>query len=253
MLLGSHGETMFRLLHPGFHSGTISKLYQRLRRAERHDQPETIRKITALLDHVRESLEHFVERELLALLRQSNGWGGLAIELANIGLASNRVRVELRCPTLSGQPLVFSFDHQGGFLLAGVLEPGWLTQLSAEQRLTLAAALAGLYKLAGVQLTREQIAASLPATIFAFDITDDGLAVWTTADGTRDVVYDLNAGPELTPQPRSDVMPMLATDRLLFSKMPLTWHEWVRMWQSDHERGERPPLPMAVLPPAKNA
>ena len=33
--VGHHGETVVRLLRYGFHSGTISKLYSRLRRADR--------------------------------------------------------------------------------------------------------------------------------------------------------------------------------------------------------------------------
>jgi hypothetical protein len=226
-------------------------LYQRLRRAERYAQRDAIRKITDLLDHVRVSLAHFVERELLALLRQSIGWGGLTIELGHIGLATNRVRVELHCPTLREPPLVLAFDHQGGWLVAGVLEPGWLMQLNPDQRHTLAAALTGFYKFAGVHLTREQIAASLPATTFAFHITDDGLTVWTTADAALDVVYDLNAGPVLQPKPRNNVMPTLETARLLLTKIPLAWNDWVRMWESDQQHGAREPLPMAMLPPIK--
>ena len=34
-LIGSHGETMSQLLKPGFHSGTLPKLFTQLRRAER--------------------------------------------------------------------------------------------------------------------------------------------------------------------------------------------------------------------------
>src|SRR5262249_36629868 len=33
--VGSHGETVRRVLQPGFHSGTVPRLYARLRRAER--------------------------------------------------------------------------------------------------------------------------------------------------------------------------------------------------------------------------
>ena len=34
-VIGHHGETMLRLLKPGFHSGTLPKLFAKLRRAER--------------------------------------------------------------------------------------------------------------------------------------------------------------------------------------------------------------------------
>src|SRR5947208_16541028 len=34
--VGPHGETIKALLQPGFHSGTVPRLYRRLRRAERN-------------------------------------------------------------------------------------------------------------------------------------------------------------------------------------------------------------------------
>jgi hypothetical protein len=255
VLIGSHGETMLRLLRPGFHSGTVPKLYKKLRRAQRHGQQRTVRKVMAALHHVAESIAHFVERELLALLRQSKGWGGLAVELGHVRLATNRVLAELRCPSLGEEPLVFSIDHQNGWLLAGVLEPGWLPRLNAEQRQTLAAALAGLYKMAGVHLTREQIDESLPTTTFAFDITDSGLVVWTGADGAHDAVYDLSAGPELQPKPLNGAlppgMPVLDTTRLLFTNVPLEWQDWVRTWEGDQAHADRRQLAFALLPTAK--
>jgi hypothetical protein len=235
--IGSHGETMLRLLRPGFHSGTIPKLYKKLRRAERYGQQITARKILAALHHVEESVSRFIERELLALLRQNKSWAGSPIEAVSIRLATNRILVELHCRALGETPLVIAFAHQGGWLLAGVLECGWLPKLSADQRHTLAAALAGLYKKAGVDLTREQIAASLPATTFAFDITEIGLMVWSTADDAQDVAYDLNASPDLQPMPLGRGvpvgMPVLNARRLLFSNAPLAWTDWVDAWDGD--------------------
>jgi hypothetical protein len=257
VLIGSHGETMLRLLKPGFHSGTVPKLFKRLRRAERRGQQQTVRKVLAALHHVEESLAHFVERELLALLRQSRGWGGTAIELEHVHLATNRISVELACPTLGEHPLVFAIDHQHGWLLAGVLESGWLPRLNAEQRQTLAAALAGLYKMAGVDLTREQIDESLPVMKLAVDLTKAGLVVWTGADGTHDALYDLNAGPMLQPRPLNGAlpagMPVLDTTRLEFANVPLAWQEWVRTWERDHGKvdGDRRQLAYALLPVAK--
>jgi hypothetical protein len=256
VLIGSHGETMMRLLRPGFHSGTVPKLYRKLRRAERRGQQRTTRKVMAGLHHVGEAVAHFVERELLALLRQSHGWGGLEVELNHVRLATNRITVELRCPTLSERPLLLAFDEHYGWLLAGVLEPGWLPRLNVEQRQTLAAALAGLYKMAGVHLTREQIDESLPPQTFAFDISKEGLVVWTAPDGLHDVVYRLNEGPELPPRPLNGAVPagwpILDTSRLLFSNVPLAWQDWVRIWERDHSRdGDRRQLAVALLPAAK--
>ena len=130
------------------------KLYQKLRRAERHTQQPKIRKLTASLHHVAESIAHFIERELLALLRQSKSWDGLTIELAHVGLSTNRVFVELRCPSFGDLPLIFAFDQRSGWLLAGILQAGWLPKLTPIQRATLANGLEGIYKMAGVHLTR---------------------------------------------------------------------------------------------------
>jgi hypothetical protein len=158
IMIGSHGETMLRLLKPGFHSGTVPKLYRKLRRAERRGRKRTTQKLLAGLHHVEEAISHFIERELLALLRQSRGWNGLEIELGAVHLATNRITVELACPQLDSHPLMLGFDQQAGWLYAEVLHPGWLAKLTAEQRHTLESALAGLYSLAGVHSVREQAA-----------------------------------------------------------------------------------------------
>jgi len=246
---------MLPLRRPGFHSGTIPKLYKKLRRAERHGQQNAARKILATLHHVEESVGRFIERELLTLLRQNKSWAGLPIETVSIRLATNRIPVELHCRTLGEMPLVLAFAHQSGWLLAGVLEPGWLVMLSADQRQTLAAALAGLYKMAGVDLTCEQIARSLPATTFAFDVADAGLIVWTSVDGGQDVAYDLHVDPELPPIPLNGGvpvgMPVLDARRLLFSKTPLAWTDWVNTWggwDGDHADLEGHAPATALLP-----
>src|SRR5262249_53195334 len=201
VMIGSHGETMLRLLKPGFHSGTVPKLYRRLRRAERRGEPRPVRKAQAALHHVKESVGHFVERELVELLRQSRGWGGLAVEIGRIQLATNRITVALACPELDGRPVILAFDHQTGWLLAGILERGWLPRLSAEQRHTLTAGLAGLYKMAGVHLTREQIERSLAPARVGFDITQHGLEVWPGPEDQGGAVYGLRDGPVLKPEP----------------------------------------------------
>jgi len=245
---------MLRLLKPGFHSGTVPKLFRRLRRAERRGQQRTTRKILAGLHHVEESVSHFVERELLALLRQSKVWNGLAIELAGVHLATNRITVELSCPELGPDSVVLGFDHQSGWLLGGVLDRGWLPKLGGEQRQTLAAALAGLYKMAGVDLTREQIAEGLAPTPVAFDITEAGLVVWPGPDFTKEAVYDLSAGPVLEPRPTNGALPQglrpLDASRVLFNNTPVTWKDWVWTWDRDQGlvNGDTRELASAVLP-----
>jgi hypothetical protein len=163
--------------------------------------------------------------------------------------------VELACPTLSEHPLVLTFDHQAGWLMAGVLERGWLPKLTSEQRQTLAAALAGLYKMAGVDVNREQIEASLAPAQVAYNLTEQGLEVWPASDETAgSAVYDFSAGPVLQPRPTNGKMavglPTLDTTRLLFSHVPVTWSDWVRTWDRDRGlvNGERRELAVVLLP-----
>jgi hypothetical protein len=76
MIIGSHGETMGRLLRPGFHSGTIPKLFAKLRRAERKARKtgdwKIVRKHLHGFEHIEESIRRFIERDFLAL------WNGVA-------------------------------------------------------------------------------------------------------------------------------------------------------------------------------
>jgi hypothetical protein len=254
-VIGSHGESMLRLLKPGFHSGTVPKLYRKLRRAERRGQERTTRKVLGGLHHVEENVGHFIERELLALLRQSKGWTGVAIELTAVHLATNRVAVDLSCPALGPNPLRLGIDHQTGWLVAGVLDRGWLPRLSGEQRKTLAAALAGVYAMAGVRLTREQIAQSLAPVPALFDITEAGLVVWPGPDFTAEAVYDLSTGPILEPHSTNGplpngLLPPLDAARVFFTSKPVSWHDWVRTWQRDKGliQGDGRELAYALLP-----
>jgi hypothetical protein len=243
VLIGSHGESMVRLLRPGFHSGTIPKLYRRLRRAELRGQMPTVRKILTALHHVAESIEHFVEREMLVILRQSNSWGGLPIELGHIELATNRVLVELRCPGLSEDSTAIAFEVQAGWLLAGVHESGWLPLLTERQQQVFAFALTGLYKMAGVHLVRDQLAENLPNAL-AYVIGEDGLIVWRGADPAQDIVYPLTSEAYLAPQSldgEDDVdAPTLEANRVLFSNVPLSWQSWMSAWEADRAGAEAP-------------
>src|SRR5262249_21602754 len=51
-VIGHHGETMRRFLRPGFHSGTVPKLYRKLRRAERKRDGSAARRQREALHHV---------------------------------------------------------------------------------------------------------------------------------------------------------------------------------------------------------
>ncbi len=92
-VVGHHGETVLRLMRPGLHSGTLPKLYARLRRA----RGRSARRQHEALAAVAECLHRFVQRDLLAILATSRTFAGTPFpKVGAIHLATNRIRIELR-------------------------------------------------------------------------------------------------------------------------------------------------------------
>jgi hypothetical protein len=248
--LGSHGETVWRLLQPGFHSGTIPRLYAKLRAAERlayHTGSwRPARACHQRLDEVGEAIRRFVERELLALLGQSPPWQGQRLAVGRVSLATNRICIELAAGMNGQGPLVLELKTRAGWLVAGVRERGWVDELPREQRLTLLAGLVYLYKLAGVDLVREQVQAALPSTAASYDITPVGLLLWLDQRHGKAIVYDLiDPAERLVPRtPAGEPAPSwppLDARRLVFGRVPLSWDDWVASW--DRTGGSYPQLP----------
>ena len=89
-------STFRTVLRPGFHSGPVPKLFARLRRTD----GGRARKREEALHHVGEDIQKFVERDLLAVLAGSRSWGGEKLALADIHLATNRIRIRLGSSSL---------------------------------------------------------------------------------------------------------------------------------------------------------
>jgi hypothetical protein len=107
--------------------------------------------------------------------------------------------------------------------------------------------LAGLYKLAGVDIVEEQVSSLLPQSR-EFDLTSSNLVVWADAHRREAVYYDLRSrGATLRPHHADSAAvsgwPEVETARLLFARVPLSWDEWVDCWQKDQEGLEQPRLP----------
>lgn len=283
-VVGHHGENVLRLLKPGIHSGTLPKLYRKLRRAE---QAKSQRKRTAVLKHrkaiheVCHALEHYFQRELVALLHASQRWP-YRLELGHVIVSSNSIQFELHCPELQaaeveasgeanqagdahtdrtgqphGQPLVLRYDEQSGWLLGSVAEVGWLPRLSREHRDVFRNALIGLHHLSGVHLAREQIVATFPLPELTYDVSVEGLVLWAgEGDRREEARYVLDA-PLLEPQTDNGgnlalPWPKLPPSQLLYQHNPIAWREWVRTWEScEHEGQEvhRLAPKQRVLPP----
>jgi hypothetical protein len=225
LVVGSHGETVRRLLRPGFHSGTVPKLFAKLRRAG----GAKARKREEELHHVAGAVERFLDRDFLAMLEHSPFWGEtLRLRCGQVRLGTNRIRFELRCRDLADPPMSFDVDFEGGHLLAGVTQAGWIRRLSEPQRQALADALAGFYRLAGVDMVREEVAKVLPPGA-SYAATETGLSVWS-ADGRNELVCPLKPRDETT---RVAGCPEFDAKQLLLSERPIRWTVWAACLQAD--------------------
>ena len=148
VMIGHHGETMRRLLLPGFHSGTIPKLFAKLRRAERQayrtGEHEQARKAREAIHHVEDPIRHFVERGFAAILvreRPLRLGGDFALD--RVELATNRVEVHAGLGAAGDRSLRITFEDEDGRLIARVCDGGFRSALTDEQRAALDAAIAG--------------------------------------------------------------------------------------------------------------
>ncbi|MBS0263997.1 MAG: hypothetical protein JSS02_18820 [Planctomycetes bacterium] len=274
--IGHHGESMRRLLTPGFHSGTISRLFAKRRRAARHASryahvdPQA--KFAEKLHDERERLHRFFDRELLALLLESRTFRDRRLSVGHIDMATNRVQVAILDDRMPLEPLMIQFCEQAGWIVANVVQLGWLGEMTEEDQNVFRTALLGLYKLAAVGLVREQIdqqliAAPLPAlgsfsnsspgryaqmnspTTHPYDIVAEGLVVWPYGHFEAPVRFPLEDDTQSTPRPRSFAraagLPTLPRSSLVFEDQEISWDDWRAYWQTEQNVAA---LPFRLLP-----
>jgi hypothetical protein len=241
--VGDHGETVRGLLHWGFHSGTVPRLYAKLRAAEREatrtDVWRDARTYRAALRAVAEAVGRFVTRDFVEVLNdRESGWSGPPLTVGKVLLGTNRIRLELEAADAA--PAWLEWEDRSGWLVAGWAEPGFLAALSDDQVRVFGNALAYLYKRAGVDLARERVRAELPKEAKHFDIGPDGLLVWYGTRESTPLLYDISdpavqLRPRRAGQRQPTTGPVLDAARLLFNRFPLTWSQWTDVW--------RPPVP----------
>jgi hypothetical protein len=251
--VGTHGETLKGLLCPGFHNGTVPRLYGRLRAAEERAAAEgdwrAVRANRQELQETAAAVRKFFEREFVALLERCDGWRG-RLAVHGVTLATNAIRVEVRAAGRDAAPLLVSFTHCGAWLMAGLGGAEWLSALDPAARAEFANALAGLYKLAAVDLVREQVRAALPAGHTRFELEPDRLVLVPPDSGGRWLWYDLTpGGRRLRPEDADGSRapgPELDARRLIFRRVELTLAEWEEVWQPTDKPGGLPPLTAAA-------
>ncbi len=189
VVIGSHGETMPRLLKRGLHSGTLPKRFAKLRRAERKARLrgnwKAVHKHLLALHHVELSLRRYLQRELVELLRQG-GWHDAPLSVEHIHLGPGLVRFQLASAMADPDPLLIGLEVRSGWLLAGVTAPGWTQHLDDKKRRILSNAILGLYKTSGVDLVYQHLEAALPQQS-QFTLSDTALVVWPLPHSDREV------------------------------------------------------------------
>jgi hypothetical protein len=259
--VGDHGETVRGLLHWGFHSGTVPRLYAKLRAAEREaartDEWRGARTYRVALRAVEEAVGRFVTRDFVEVLNdRGSGWTGPELSVGRVSLGTNRIRLEL---VGGGAAAWLEWEDRSGWLVAGWAEPGFLTGLTDDQARVFGNALAYLYRRAGVNLVREQVRTELPKDATHFDVSPDGLLVWYGSRESTPLLYDIgDPGEQLRPRPagrrQPDAGPVLVAARLIFDRVPLTWSQWTAVWRPPAP-GDKPPrlgppgYDLNVLPP----
>jgi len=163
--VGSHGETMVAMLRKSFHSGTLPKLFTRLRRALRRardmgDKKQLVRQQTSLRV-ARHQVQHFVERELLELLVHSETIHRRLLSVKSVRLATNRVQVAVAHTEIPDALMQISWEELEHQLVASVTDMGLSASLSPAQRERLTLALAGLLQRTGVEQVRGDISRAI--------------------------------------------------------------------------------------------
>ena len=162
--IARHGETMIRLFRPGFHSGTLPKLYTALRRAARRTDRRSEARIhhrRAAIDHVAEDIQRFVERELLYLLAQIRFLPPHMLLVGAVHAATNRIKVQLLLRDEPKLPATLTWEFQAGEVRGEVVQLGWIESLSPHQQRTITTALTGLFQRSDVA----QVESTLPIEI----------------------------------------------------------------------------------------
>jgi hypothetical protein len=252
VLVGSHGETVLRLLRPGFHSGTVPKAFSRLRRAVHRSDPRKraarTDKQRATLHHVEQALHHFVDCELLFYTDKCGLCDGSARRTGQIILGLHSIQMEIIGIEGDSGRLWLEFEECGGRLTATVRDEGLLGTLDTDCRRVFRNALIGFYKKAGVTLVHAQVARCLVPHGLDFRVTQAGLEVMPTGGG-EEVVYDLDVEGQIVAQGNARLtkyLPVFSPRELLFRAIPLSWDDWVDVWEC--ERSGYPKELLSGLP-----
>jgi len=258
VIVGGHGETVPRLLRPGFHSGTLPKAFARLRRLER--QSASFRRFSQrrawqdVLHHAERDIRRFVERDLIRLLEYCPPWHDIRLGVTDIHVACNNIRVNLECEGFVGDPIELLIQEQNHWIVVAVSDPGVLYQLGSARVHSFDTALLGFYRKAGADLVREQVQRNLTGD-HAYDVSQEGLIIWPEGQYEREISVDLNRTHQLRPLPTAFAITYgigaKSTESVLFAKSDTEWNDWAQLWHVNTEPTDGDRLPLACMQSAR--
>ena len=235
--VGTHGESVPRILRPGFHSGVLPRLFDRLRKAARHsnqaDGQSLFNKWHERRLHLQQAIAQMVDREFVALLREMPSWQELArlLSVSSVRLSSNSFCFDLESEHFEGKPVRISLEEQSGWVVADITKTGWISELTMEQRQLFKTAVLGFYKLCGVEVVREQLESALRRDL-PYDIQEDNLVVWLGGHFEYEATYNLSETRNLTARPTRLAeqfhLPRFQAEELLFQHISISWKSWVQ-------------------------
>lgn len=246
--VGPHGESLSRLLKPGFHSGAIGKVYGRMRRTERQASLARRRQGMAQsrerLRQIEVAVAQYVHRELFALWRQAAELKSLRFVVETPDLLPNAIRLRLRVKSstdredlLATEPMHLSFQAHGDCLVVKMIHPGWLSAVTEDQRRVVMVSLSGFYRLSGVDLVEEQVKHALGTPDLLYHIRMADLMVWAPSDREQAITYGLRTWGTIRPHPASRARALqfgpVARKRLLLGERDLAWDDWVSYWEGN--------------------
>ena len=217
VIIGSHGETLRRLLRPGFHSGTIPKAWSGRRRADklaarrRHHAPTRLKALHQL-HHAEEDLHHFVEHELLAWLIARGD--GPKLHCGGLDLTPNRVTVRL---VDHDSVVLLTFLEQAGKIVLLAADRPWRDRLGPAQLQVWELALCGFAQRAGVDVWP----------------TDPSCLPWPVQAGIEVWPRDATQATELRPWPDDLAPPPPIPFPAAWDCQahPMPWRDWVERWE----------------------
>jgi len=246
--VGSHGETIERLLRPGFHSGTLPKLFRKMRRLENESasvkrftkRRETMKK----LHHVTEHVQRFVDRDFIALINRCDSQQHGTLICSEIKASTNSLSIALeytpseRSPledTANSDALELVIQEQSGWVVAWTRQNGWLADAPERIHQAFDLALVGFLRKCGVFLVRGQVVSEF-AKGRPYDVQDQGLIVWSD-DTFKEECFVKLEGPHVSSYDPSLLAKKLGLSevpdrRWIFAASETSWEQWEKDWES---------------------